>query len=296
MNDTIGFVGVGGMGLPMATNLLRAGHKLRIYNRTKEKAQPLAELGGEIVSTPAEAVTPGGIVMTMISDDAALESVTTGTDGFLDRLGPNGIHVSHATVSVAIARRMAELHRVKGAHYLGCPVFGKPEVAEKGMLWVILAGDPEAKQRVEPLLEAVGQQIFDFGEDPDAANVIKLAGNFLLGSAVEAMAEAFTLAQNHGIERQKVHDLFSSTLFDCFVYKAYGQLVADDTYKTIGARPSLIRKDYNLILEAANEGMVPMPLAQLIHSRITATVAKGRDDIDWAGFAKEVSEAAGVEG
>jgi 3-hydroxyisobutyrate dehydrogenase-like beta-hydroxyacid dehydrogenase len=125
--------------------------------------------------------------------------------------------------------------------------------------------------------------------------VIKLAGNFLLGAAVEAMAEAFTLAQKHGVPRRQTYAFFTQTLFDCFVYRAYGELVATEHYQPVGAKPSLIRKDYGLILEAAAEGLVPMPLASLIHQRLTATVAKGRDDADWAGFAREVSESAGLE-
>jgi 3-hydroxyisobutyrate dehydrogenase-like beta-hydroxyacid dehydrogenase len=140
----------------------------------------------------------------------------------------------------------------------------------------------------------MGQRIFDFGEDPGAANVIKLAGNFLLGAAIEAMAEAFTLAQKHGVPRKQTYEFLSQTLFDCFVYRGYGELIAAQRYRPVGARPSLIRKDYGLILEAADEGLVPMPLAHLIHERLTTMVAKGHDDVDWAGFARELSESAGL--
>jgi len=121
-----------------------------------------------------------------------------------------------------------------------------------------------------------------------------LAGNFLLGAAVEAMAEAFTLAQKHGVPRKETYEFFTSTLFDCFVYRGYGQLVSSEHYQPVGAKPSLIRKDYGLILDAAAEKLVPMPLAALIHQRLTARVAKGHDDLDWASFAREVSESAGV--
>ncbi len=124
--------------------------------------------------------------------------------------------------------------------------------------------------------------------------MIKLAGNFLLGAAVEAMAEAFTLAQKHGVPRRQTYEFFTQTLFDCFVYRGYGELVASEHYQPVGARPSLIRKDYGLVLEAAAEALVPMPLAGLVHDRLTATVAKGRDGVDWSGFAHEVSEGAGL--
>jgi 3-hydroxyisobutyrate dehydrogenase-like beta-hydroxyacid dehydrogenase len=293
MKETVSFIGLGGMGLPMAANLLKAGFGLRVYNRTPDKAKSLVERGATLARSPAEAVAPGGIVVTMVADDAALEGVTLGGEGLLSRLG-NGIHLSMSTIAPRTARRLAALHKERGSHYVGSPVFGKPQVAAEAKLWIVTSGDATARARVRPVQEALGQRNFDFGEDPGAANAIKLAGNFLLGAAIEAMGEAFTLAQKHGVPRQQTYEFFTQTLFNCFVYQAYGQLVASEKYQPVGARPSLIRKDYGLILDAAAEGLVPMPLAALIHQRLTATVAKGRDDQDWASFAREVSEAAGL--
>jgi 3-hydroxyisobutyrate dehydrogenase-like beta-hydroxyacid dehydrogenase len=293
MKETIGFIGLGAMGLAMATRLLKAGFGLRVYNRTAEKAGLLLEQGAVLARSPAEAVQPGGIVATMVTDDRALEEVTLGASGLLERLG-DGVHLSMSTIAPRTASRLADLHRKKGSRYVGAPVFGKPDVAAQAKLWIVTSGDAAARARVRPLLEAMGQRIFDFGDDPGAASVIKLAGNFLLGAAIEAMAEAFTLAQKHGVSRQQTCDFFTQTLFDCFVYRGYGDLVASEHYQPVGARPSLIRKDYGLILQTAAEGLVPMPLASLIHERLTATVAKGRDDVDWAGFAREVSESAGL--
>ncbi len=293
MKETIGFIGLGAMGVAMAANLLKAGFGLRVYNRTAEKARSLLEQGAIRARTPAEAAAPGGIVVTMVSDDRALEEVTLGANGLVERLG-DGVHLSMSTIAPRTARRLADLHRERGGRYVASPVFGKPEVAAQAKLWIVASGDAAARERVRPLQEAMGQRIFDFGDDPGAANVIKLAGNFLLGAAIEAMAEAFTLAQKHGVPRQQTCDFFTQTLFDCFVYRGYGELIASEHYQPVGARPSLIRKDYGLILQAAAEGLVPMPLASLIHERLTATVARGRDDADWAGFAREVSESAGL--
>jgi len=293
MKETIGFIGLGAMGVAMATNLLKAGFSLRVYNRTADKARPLLEQGAILARTPAEAAAPGGIVVTMVSDDRALEEVTRGANGLVERLG-DGVHLSMSTIAPRTARRLADLHRERGGRYVGSPVFGKPEVAAQAKLWIVASGDAAARARVRPLQEAMGQRNFDFGDDPGAANVIKLAGNFLLGAAIEAMAEAFTLAQKHGVSRQQTCDFFTQTLFDCFVYRGYGTLIASEHYQPVGARPSLIRKDYGLILQAAAEGLVPMPLASLIHERLTAMVAKGRDDADWAGFAREISESAGL--
>jgi 3-hydroxyisobutyrate dehydrogenase-like beta-hydroxyacid dehydrogenase len=293
MKETVGFIGLGGMGLAMATNLLKAGFGLRVYNRTAEKARPLLDLGARLARSPAEAAEPGGIVVTMVSDDRAVEAVTLGPNGLLGRLG-DGVHLSMSTIAPRTARGLAGLHRERGAAYVSSPVFGKPAVAAEAKLWIVTSGDAAARARVRPLQQAMSQQVFDFGDEPGAANVIKLAGNFLLGTAIEAMAEAFTLAQKHGVPRRQTYEFFTQTLFDCFVYRGYGELVASEQYKPVGARPALIRKDYGLILDAAAEGLVPMPLAHLIHERLTATVAKNRDDVDWSGFAREVSASAGL--
>ena len=295
MKETVGFIGLGGMGLAMATNLLKAGFGLRVYNRTAEKARPLLELGARLARSPAEAAEPGGVVVTMVSDDRAVEEVTLGANGLLGRLG-DGVHLSMSTIAPRTARRLADLHRERGGHYVASPVFGKPEVAAAGEAVDRDLRRRRGTSRVRPLQEAMGQRVFDFGDEPGAANVIKLAGNFLLGAAIEAMAEAFTLAQKHGVPRRQTYEFFTQTLFDCFVYRGYGELIASEHYQPVGAKPSLIRKDYGLILDAAAEGLVPMPLADLIHERLTATVAKGREDADWAGFAREVSESAGLNG
>jgi len=291
--ETIGFIGLGSMGSGIATNLLKAGFGLRVYNRTAEKARPLLEQGATLAGSPAEAVEPGGIVVTMVTDDRAVEDVAVGENGVLERLG-DGVHLSMSTIAPRTARRLADLHRKRGASYVASPVFGKPDMAARGKLWVVTSGDLAARSRVRPMQEAMGQRIDDFGDDPGAANVIKLAGNFMFGAAIEAMAEAFTLAQKHGVPRQQAYEFFTQTLFDCPAYHAYGELIASEHYQPVGARPSLIRKDFGLILEAAGEELVPMPLADLVHERLTATVAKGREDADWAGFAREVSESAGL--
>jgi 3-hydroxyisobutyrate dehydrogenase-like beta-hydroxyacid dehydrogenase len=293
MKESVGFIGLGAMGLAMATNLLKAGFRLRVYNRTAERAQPLLDQGAQIAPSPAEAVAPGGIAVTMVSDDRALEAVTLGPGGLLERLG-DGVHLSMSTIGPRTAKNLAGLHRERGATYVASPVFGKPDVAAQARLWIATSGAAAARARVRPLQEAMGQAVFEFGDEPSAANVIKLAGNFLLGAAIEAMAEAFTLAQKHGVPRQQSYEFFTQTLFNCFVYRAYGELIASERYQPVGGAPALIRKDYGLILDAAAEGLVPMPLASLIHQRLTALVAKGRDDVDWSGFAREVSENAGL--
>ncbi len=295
MSETVGFVGLGGMGSVMAANVLAAGFALRVYNRTAEKAQPLVELGAAQADTPAgTAAGPGSIALTMLTNDAAVEEVTTGKNGLAGALGAGGIHVSLSTIAPDMARRLAEAHLAHGEWYVAAPVFGQPKAAAERLLWIATSGPEDAKTRIRPLLDAMGQGVYDFGDEPGAANTVKLAGNFLFGAAIEAMGEAFTLAQKGGLSRQAVYEMFSETLFACPVYKNYGAKIASEDYLPIGAKPSLIRKDLGLVLAEAQAAQVPMPLASLIYDRLTATVAKGRDDMDWSGFAREVSESAGL--
>src|SRR5436309_7699872 len=165
MKETVGFIGLGGMGLAMATKLLEAGFGLRVYNRTAEKARPLLERGATLARSPAEAAEPGGVVVTMVSDDRALEEVTVGADGLLSRLG-DGVHLSMSTIAPRTARRLAGLHQERGAGYVASPVFGKPEVAAEARLWVVTSGDAAARARVRPHQEAMSQRVFDFGDEP----------------------------------------------------------------------------------------------------------------------------------
>lgn len=292
MTQTIGFVGLGQMGLPMAQNLMQAGYKLRVYNRSAVKAQELAALGATVVGHPCDVAEPGGIVITMVSNDEALRTVTTGESGFAPRLGEGGIHMSMSTVSPEIAVELAALHGLHSSEYLAAPVLGRPDAAAARKLWIMLSGPEAAKERVRPLLEVLGQGVRDFGGAAGAANVVKLSANFLIGAAIEAMGEAFTLAQKNGVDRTEVFDFLSQTLFACPIYQNYGRMVAEENYQPVGAKPSLIRKDIDLVLQTANRSLVPMPIAGLVHDRLTAIVAKRGDSQDWASFAHEVSEGA----
>ncbi|MBE9182105.1 NAD(P)-dependent oxidoreductase [Oculatella sp. LEGE 06141] len=295
MSETIGFIGLGNMGLPMATNLLAAGYPLRAYNRTSEKAQPLAEQGAQVVSQPAEAVEPGGIVVTMLANDAALEAVVLGDNGILAKLGQGGIHLSMSTVSPATAHKLAALHEQQGSQYVAAPVFGRPDAAAARKLWVACSGKTPAKDRVKPILEQIGQGVFDFGEEAGSANVVKLTGNFLIIAAIEAMAEAFTLAEKNGIDRTDVANLFGQTLFACPIYQNYGRMIAQQQYEPAGFKLALGLKDVTLALQTARESQMPLPLASLLHDRLLALVADGKSEIDWTGLALKTSAEAGLQ-
>lgn len=295
MSEALGFIGLGSMGLPIATNLIESGYKLRVYNRTPQKAQPLAEKGAEVVDSPASVVEPGGIAITMLANDQALEAVVLGNDGILNKLGTGGIHLSMSTVSPATAKSLAQQHEKQGSHYLAAPVFGRPDAATARKLWIALSGNGVAKERVRPILDKLGQGIFDFGEEAGSANVVKLAGNFLIISAIEAMAEAFTLAEKNGIDRTTIANLFAQTLFACPIYQNYGRAIAQEHYEPAGFKLSLGLKDVTLALQTARESQMPLPLASLLHDRLIAAVAKGKGDIDWTGLALSISEEAGLK-
>ena len=295
MAERIGFIGLGQMGQAMASNLPRDGYSLRVYNRTSEKAAALARQGAKVVLRPIETAEPGGIVITSLANDHAVESVVIGDQGLLERLGPNGIHVSMSTIAPATARRLAEHHQKYQVSYVAAPVFGRPEAAAARKLWICLSGPQAAKDRVQPILRALGQGIFDFGEEPGAANVVKLAGNFLLASAIEALAEALTLAEKNGIDRARLADMLGQTLFACPVYQGYGQRIAIHQYEPAGFRLALGLKDLDLVLQTAATTQVPMPVASLLHDRFVAAMAKGRSDIDWAAIALGIAEDAGLE-
>ncbi len=293
MTDTVGFIGLGRMGEPMARNLLAAGFAVKVWNRDAAKAGPLAEAGATQARSPRDAAVPGGIVVTMVSDDRALHEVTAGSDGFAQTLG-SGVHVSMSTVSPDAARRLAALHAGLGGGYVAAPVFGRPDAAAAKKLWICASGPAAAKERVKPVLDALGQGVYDFGEEPHAANVVKLAGNFLIMGALEALAEAAALGQKYGIEREKLLGMFGETVFGCPVYQNYGRIVAGEQYEPAGFRMALGLKDVNLVLDAAAGVQAPMPLASLLYDRLLSGVAKGRANMDWSAIGLAVSEAAGI--
>jgi 3-hydroxyisobutyrate dehydrogenase-like beta-hydroxyacid dehydrogenase len=292
--QTIGFIGLGNMGFPIARNLLKAGYKLRVFNRTKEKGAPLAEQGAELVDCSNQVAETGSIVFSMLADDDAVQSVSVRDPDFLKRLGPRGIHVSMSTISPETARQLAEQHSEHGVSYIGSPVVGRPDRAAAGKLFILLAGKHDAKERVLPMLECIGERIFDFSENPWNSNVAKLALNFNIVAAIECMAESFTFAEKNGIRREKMAELLSNTVFGGVVYKGYGQHVAHHDYEPAGFRLKLGWKDLRLALQTAQESATPMPIGSFLRDRMLSALAKGRGDMDWSAIALGASEDAGL--
>jgi 3-hydroxyisobutyrate dehydrogenase-like beta-hydroxyacid dehydrogenase len=296
MPETLGFIGLGNMGEPIAANLMQAGHPLRVYNRTASKAAALIANGAVAASTAADVAQTGGIVLTMLSDDHAVEEVCFPAGSFVERLGAGGIHISLSTISPAAARRLADHHRKFQVEYVAAPVFGRPDAAAARRLWICISGAAEAKRRVQTIIASIGQGTFDFGDDAGAANIVKLCGNFLIASAIESLAEAFGLAQKNGIDPKSVAEMFGSTLFACPVYQGYGMRIAEQKSESAGFRLVLALKDINLALQAAAASSMPMPFASMVRDRCVSGMAKGRENMDWTTvIARGVAEDAGLK-
>ena len=262
MSETIGFIGLGHLGLPVATNLLNAGYALRVYNRTASKAESLVAQGAQLATKPADVVTSGGIVVSLVWDDAALESIVT-SESFLERLGPGGIHLSMSTVLPETSNRLAALHAQHGCAYVGAPIFGVPEAAVAHQLWIPVSGPQQAKERVRPLLQAMGAQgIFDFGEQAGAATLVKLVGNFLIGSAGFSMREALLMAERNGVDPKAVVDMLTQTLFNAPIYKNYGRRIAEGN--TAFRQTAIPLKDTGLFKTTAQQVESPTPVANLL--------------------------------
>jgi len=294
MSDSVGFIGLGNMGEPIAGSLLKAGYQVRVFNRTASKAEPLVKQGARLVGQARDVAESGGIVLTMLSDDPTVEAICGEPGGFIEKLGPGGIHISLSTISPAAARRLAEQHRKFQVTYIGAPVFGRPEAAATGRLNLVVSGEPTAKKRIAPILAAIGQATFDFGDAPDAANTVKICGNFMIASAIQTMAEAMALAQKNGIDTGKMIDMLAQTIFACPIYQGYGKALAAQRFEPVGFRMALGLKDVNLALETAAASTMPMPIASLLHDRLLASIARGRGEMDWLAVSLGIAEDAGL--
>jgi 3-hydroxyisobutyrate dehydrogenase-like beta-hydroxyacid dehydrogenase len=294
MEKKIGFIGLGNMGINMAKNLIASGYHLQVYNRTSDKADELDVSAITKCKTPAEAATNVSVVITMLADDAVLEEVTTGKDGILSTLQKGGLHISMSTVSPGISEQLTTAHKNAGSSYLTAPVFGRPEAAAAKKLFICVSGDTASKETAKPILECMGQGVFDFGEDTGGANVVKIIGNFMIFASVEMMAEAFRLAEDHGLDRAIVANFFGSTLFNAPVYQNYGRLIAQKQYEPVSFKARLGYKDLSLAHGLAEQTKTPMPVADVTRNRLSDAVKNGWGDRDCVeAFDRGVAEDKG---
>jgi 3-hydroxyisobutyrate dehydrogenase-like beta-hydroxyacid dehydrogenase len=284
----VGFIGLGRMGAAMAQNLVTAGHEVTVWNRSPDKAGPLVAAGATLAASPVEAAQ-GEVVMSMLADDHALAAVTFGPDGIA---GGPALHVSHSTIGVAMAERLAAEAGTGG--FVSAPVFGRPAAAEAAHLFVVAAGAAAHLDRCAPLFEAIGQRTFRVGDTPSAANLVKLSGNFMIMAAVEAMAEAMTLADKGGVDRRTLLDVLTGTLFDAPIYKTYGDFLVEDRFRPAGFTAPLGLKDMGLVDAAATASRVPMPLLGIVRDHLRSAIATEGEDVDWAAAGLAVRRGAGL--
>jgi 3-hydroxyisobutyrate dehydrogenase-like beta-hydroxyacid dehydrogenase len=290
----VGFLGLGNMGSAMARNLIKAGHTLTVYNRTPSRAEALRSDGARVADSPGRAAQDAEAVITMLADDHALEEVVYGPGKVLESLPAGAVHVSSSTISVALSRRLAEAHKEKKQHYVAAPVFGRPDAAAAAKLFIVAAGAAEQIDRCRPLLEAMGQKTFVAGAEPPMANVVKLAGNFLITTVIESMAEAFAFARKSKVDASLLLDILTGSLFPAPLYKNYGGMVATERFEPAGFKLRLGAKDNRLILAAAEETAVPMPMASLVRDQFLAAMAQGMSESDWSAVARVVYKNAGL--
>ena len=289
----IGVIGVGQMGSGMARSLIKAGHEVTVWNRSREKADEIARAGARVAALPAGACG-GDAVITMLADDAATEAVVFGADGIISALRPGGIHLAMSTISVALSNRLMAAHQEAKQDYIAAPVFGRPEAAAAAKLFVVAAGRADIIERCQSAFDAMGQRTFVVSDDPSAANLIKLSGNFMIGSVIESLAETIALVRKAGIDPERYLDVMTNTLFSAPVYKTYGGLIAAEKYRPAGFAAPLALKDARLVLAAAEANRVPMPIASLIRDRLLSVIAQEGDDIDWSAMARAAARSAGL--
>lgn len=294
MSIPVGFIGLGNMGVPMAQNLLKAGHPLSVFNRTASRADGLCEQGATRVATSRALAEQNDIVLSIVADDAALRAIAFGDDGVLAGLAPGKIHVDMSTVSPDISKELDQHYRAKGAHFIASPVFGRPDAAAAAKLWICPAGSPEAIERCRPLFEAMGQGVIVVGTEPHLANSLKLVGNFFVISAIETLSEALTLAEKSGLEVETVLELIKA-LLPVPLFQGYGTRMAHNEFSPPGFALRLGIKDVDLMRRLADQSQAPLPLADVAHRNLLAAHARGRGDLDWGALITVIRELAGLE-
>jgi len=290
----VGFIGLGRMGQAMARRLLDAGHELAVYNRTAAKSAELVKAGASSTASISEACKGRDVVITMLADDAALNEVALGKDGLIASLGADCIHVAMGTHSVALIRALTEAHVQEKRLFVAAPVLGRPDAAAAGQLGVVPAGPAAAVARCQPLFDVIGRRSFAAGEIPESAASVKLANNFVLGCAIEAMGEAFALVEKFGVKPSVFYDVMTDGLFSAPAYKIYGKIIVDEAYDKVGITARLGLKDANLVLAAAHAAELPMPSVNVWRDRLLGAIAHGDGDKDWAVMALEQARASGL--
>jgi 3-hydroxyisobutyrate dehydrogenase-like beta-hydroxyacid dehydrogenase len=288
----LGFIGLGNMGAGMAANLVRGGHDLSVFNRSLGRSGSLTAFGAHEARTIAEACR-GAAVITMLADDDAAGAIAFADEGLIATLPKGAIHISMSSISVAFSKRLAQAHTGAGQRYIAAPVFGRPDMAASGKLFIIAAGDAATIDQCRPLFDALGQKTSVIGKEPWAANLVKLSGNFLQAATIESLGEAIALIGKAGIDRRAYVEILTSTVFNSPAYKIFGQLIAEGKFEPAAFAAPLGYKDIRLALAAAETLRVPMPMGSLLHDRFLRLLAQGGSHLDWAAVGGLAAQDAG---
>jgi 3-hydroxyisobutyrate dehydrogenase-like beta-hydroxyacid dehydrogenase len=290
----IGFIGLGGMGQPIAQNLVTAGHDLAVYNRTRARAEGLREQGVQVAESPAEAATGREVVITMLADDRAVEEVVLGDDGLARGLARGALHVSSSTISVDLSKRLASMHQALAQGYVAAPVFGRPDAAAAQQLWIVTAGAPADVERCAPIFSAIGRGVTVLGPEAPDANVVKLAGNFIIASMLESLAEAFAFSRKSGVAPAALLEVYRAVFASSAIFEKYASVIAAEAYLPAGFTMHLGLKDVQLALAASAAAEVPMPIASVVRDQMISAIAQGRGEHDWSALAELAAERAGL--
>ena len=287
----IGFIGLGNLGTVMVTNLLEQGHKLHLYNRTDEKMQPYKERAFLHKDLPSFAKACD-LVLSIVSDDKAVEKISLGKDGLIENLKPESVHVCLSTIAAATATRLEKAHKESKVDYLTATIIGRPEAAKARNLVICFSGESSKKEAVFALLKDLGgNKIFDFGNDPQNAAAVKVCNNFLIIAAIEAMSEAFSLVKQAGVNPRDFYEMLVDSVFSSPIYKNYGKMIVEETYDQKGGFTSQLGlKDTRLALALAEQVSMPLPIADLVKNRFIVNHNRGRIDWDWTSIAQVVKE------
>lgn len=289
----IGVIGLGPMGSGMARSLIRAGHRVSVFNRSADKIDALVLDGAIRAASPASAADNDAVI-TMVADDAAVEAMVTGPIGVIAGMRAGGVHLAMSTMSVALADRLTGMHAAAGQAFLSVPVLGRPPAAAAGQLFLMAGGAADRIAAMHPVFDAVGQRLFVAGTKPSQANLIKLCANFLIFSTIEQLSEVFALAEKGGVAPAAVFEILTESFFNAPVHKNYGKLIVDKVFDPPGANVHLAAKDTRLILQAAETLAVPLPFASILRDRFLATEARGEGGLDFAVISRRAAEDAGL--
>jgi len=289
----VGFIGLGRMGQAIAGNVLKGGHDLIVYNRTRAKASELEAAGADVAATIAAACEGREVVMSMLTDDAALHEVAQG--GLLERLPKGAIHVPMGTHSVTALLELDAAHKAAGQVLVAAPVLGRPDAAAAAQISIVPAGPAAAIEKLAPLFDILGRRTFNAGTNPAGAAAVKLANNMVLGCAIEAMGEGFALTRKFDVDPEVFNEVLTDGLFAAPAYKVYGGIIAKQSYDQAGFTTLLGLKDANLMLAAGQAASVPLPSCNVYRDRLLGAIAHGDAECDWAVMARDQARASGLD-